>query len=203
MESWFHAIPRIVTRPATLPRSAAGFATAKRAESGVAATNCRRASATTHWGDVLDGCAPWHCEGQSTTVRPLGALSSGLRRRRTDAVFRLVLAESHGNASAISRAHLRAALSSEAIRVGPHEDRARARLSMPERDCASGTDPLPTTPVRCERRDFFCDSESLAFRRVCRVEVGAENTLDLLLQPYNFCTQFETFIDKFNSFVPA
>ena len=124
MESRLHAIPRIVTGPAALPRSAPGFAIAKRAESGVAAANCRRASATTHRRDVLDRCAPWHCERQFATVRPLGAWSSGFRRRRTDAVFRLVLAESRkrlGNASGNSRAHLRAALSSEAIRVGPPE----------------------------------------------------------------------------------
>ena len=123
MESRLHAIPRIVTGPAALPQSAPAFAVAKRAHSGVAATNCRRASATTNRGHVLDRFAPWHYEGQSATVRPLGAWSSGFRRRRTDAVFRLLLAETRkrrGNASGISRAHLRAALSSEAIRVGPH-----------------------------------------------------------------------------------
>ena len=154
MESRLHAIPRIVTAPAALPRIAPGFAIAKRTESRVATTNCRRASATTHRRDVLDRCAPWHCEGQSATVRPLGAWCSGFRRRRTDAVLRLVLAESRkrrGNASGNSRAHLRAAMSSEVIRVGPHEDRARARLSMPERDCASATD-RPTPDDTCRPR---------------------------------------------------
>ena len=54
-------------------------------------------------------------------------------------MFGLVLAESRkhrGNVSSIRRAHPRAPLSPESIRVGASEDRARARHSTPARDCA-------------------------------------------------------------------
>lgn len=54
MESRLHAIPGIVTGPAALPRSAPGSAIVKRIGSEVAATNCRRVSATTHRGNVRD-----------------------------------------------------------------------------------------------------------------------------------------------------
>ena len=47
---WLHAIPGIVTGPAGLPRRAPGFATKKRIETEVAATNCHRGSTTTHRG---------------------------------------------------------------------------------------------------------------------------------------------------------
>ena len=80
-----------------------------------------------------DACRDRHrCEGYAVTVRPRGAWSLGFRCRRTDTLHRLVLADSRkrrGNGSGIRRAHPRAALSSEAVRVGAAKDRARARVS--------------------------------------------------------------------------
>ena len=74
----------------------------------------------------------------------------GFRRRRTETLFRPVLADSRkrrGYGSGIRRAHPRAALSSEAIHVEPSKDQARERHSMPARDCAC---------VRtCDRIDQF------------------------------------------------
>ena len=63
----------------------------------------------------------------------------GFRVRRTDMLFRPVPGDSRkrrGNVSGIRRAPPRATLSSEAVRVGPSKDRARARHPTPTRDCA-------------------------------------------------------------------
>ena len=48
VESRLHATPGMTTALAALPRSALGFAVAKRTESGTATTNCGSGRTTTH-----------------------------------------------------------------------------------------------------------------------------------------------------------
>ena len=75
-----------------------------------------------------------------------------LRCRGTNTLLRPVFADSRkhrGNVSSIRRAHPRAPLSSEAVRVGPCKDRTRARRSTSARDCARfGVSARPTQTRR-------------------------------------------------------
>lgn len=78
-------------------------------------------------GGAVHGCEAARC------------MEVGIPSLTYRAVFQPVLADCRkhrGNAPGIRRAHTRAPLSSESLRVGPYEDRARAGHSTSARDCA-------------------------------------------------------------------
>ena len=112
-------------------------------------------------------------------------VESGFRVRRTDTLFRPVPGDSRkrrGNVSSIRRAPPRAALSSEAVRVGPYKGRACARGSTSARDCAcvrtcARPTQSQTTPARRQRHRAANvptpgDRESKPVRRTVAASAG-------------------------------
>ena len=84
-------------------------------------------------------CDRCRCEGIVRSGDGIRRVELRFRRRRTATLFRTVPGDSRkrrGSGSGIWCAHPRAALSSEAIRVGASKDRARAWHQTSARNCA-------------------------------------------------------------------